>query len=64
LSQLAVSNDQLLPMREASRYLTQQVERLQRGDVEKIVIMNRAKMSAVLLSIEEYTRLIAVHHDK
>jgi hypothetical protein len=52
-----VRNDQLLPVREASRYLGQQIDKLERGDVDKIVIMNRTRMAAVLLSIDEYSRL-------
>jgi hypothetical protein len=55
--EVAVRNDQLLPVREASRYLGQQIDRLERGDVDKIVIMNRTRMAAILLSIEEYGRL-------
>ncbi len=50
-------NEQLLPIREASRYLGQQIDKLTRGDVDKLVIMNRTRMAAVLLSVEEYARL-------
>ena len=55
--EVTVRNDQLLPVREASRYLGQQIDRLERGDVDKIVIMNRARMAAILLSVDEYVRL-------
>jgi hypothetical protein len=55
--EVSVRNDQLLPVREASRYLGQQIDRLERGDVDKLVIMNRTRMAAVLLSVKEYTRL-------
>ena len=54
---VTVRNDQLLPVREASRYLGQQIDRLERGEVDKLVIMNRTRMAAVMLSVEEYARL-------
>jgi hypothetical protein len=55
--ELTVRNDQLVQVREASRYLGQQIDKLERGDVSKIVIMNRSRMAAVLVTIDEYVRL-------
>ncbi len=57
MTDLVVRNDQLVPVREASRYLGQHIDKLARGDVEKFVIMNRARMAAVLISVDEYQRL-------
>lgn len=56
--EFSIRKEQLLSVREASRYLGQQMERLARGDVDKIVIMNRSRMAAVMITPEEYGRLV------
>jgi len=57
---LNVSNDQLVSVREASRHLGRQVDRLVRGDTDKVVVMHRTRMVAVLITVEEYERLAAL----
>jgi hypothetical protein len=40
-----------------SREYGRQIERLQRGEVEKLVIFKRGKIEAVMLSPERYAEL-------
>lgn len=54
---ISVDNEQLLSVREASRYLGQQIDRLERGDVDKLVVMNRTRMAAVIITPDEYAKL-------
>lgn len=54
---ISVDNEQLLSVREASRYLGQQIDRLERGDVDKLVVMNRTRMAAVIITLNEYAKL-------
>jgi PHD/YefM family antitoxin component YafN of YafNO toxin-antitoxin module len=44
-------------MREAMRQLSQMIEELERGDVEKLVLTQRNRMRAVVLSAERYSEL-------
>src|SRR5919106_4951985 len=57
VSELRVRNDELRTMREAMRQLSQMVEELERGDVEKLVLTQRNRMRAVVLSAERYSEL-------
>jgi len=44
-------------MREAMRQLSQMVEKLERGELEKLVLTQRNQMRAVVLSAERYSEL-------
>lgn len=44
-------------MREATRQLSKMVEELERGDLEKLVLTQRNRMRAVVLSAERYSEL-------
>jgi PHD/YefM family antitoxin component YafN of YafNO toxin-antitoxin module len=57
VSELRVRNDELRTMREAMRQLSQMIEELERGDVEKLVLTQRNRMRAVVLSAERYSEL-------
>lgn len=57
MSELRVRNDELRTMREAMRQLGQMIEELERGDVEKLVLTQRNRMRAVVLSAERYSEL-------
>jgi PHD/YefM family antitoxin component YafN of YafNO toxin-antitoxin module len=57
VSELRVRNDELRTMREAMRQLSQMIEELERGDVEKLVLTQRNRMRAVVVSAERYSEL-------
>ena len=54
---LRVSNDELATVREAMRELGQLLDRLSRGEVDKIVLTQRNQMRAVILTPERYNEL-------
>jgi hypothetical protein len=54
---LRVSNDELATVREAMRELGQLLDRLGRGEVDKIVLTQRNQMRAVILTPERYNEL-------
>lgn len=57
VSELRVRNDELRTMREAMRQLSQMVEELEHGKLEKLVLTQRNRMRAVVLSTERYSEL-------
>jgi PHD/YefM family antitoxin component YafN of YafNO toxin-antitoxin module len=54
---LRVSNDELATVREAMRELHRLLERLDHGEVEKIVLTQKNQMRAVLVSVDRYSQL-------
>jgi hypothetical protein len=54
---LQVALDELIPAREAARNLPAAIERLERGDVDALIIMRRSEPRAVLLTVERYEDL-------
>jgi PHD/YefM family antitoxin component YafN of YafNO toxin-antitoxin module len=52
-----VSNQELATVREAMRELNRLLVQLERGDLEKVVLTQRNRMRAVLISIERYAEL-------
>ena len=54
---LRVSNDELATVREAMRELGHLLDRLGRGEVDKIVLTQRNQMRAVILTPERYNEL-------
>jgi PHD/YefM family antitoxin component YafN of YafNO toxin-antitoxin module len=54
---LRVSNDELATVREAMRDIGQLLDRLARGEVDKIVLTQRNQMRAVLITPERYSEL-------
>jgi PHD/YefM family antitoxin component YafN of YafNO toxin-antitoxin module len=54
---LTVSNDELATVREAMRELHRLLDRLDTGQLEKIVLTQRNQMRAVLVSVERYNQL-------
>ena len=56
---VTVKNTELATVREAMRELSHLLERLDAGDIDKIVLTQKNQMRAVLLSVERYAELDA-----
>jgi PHD/YefM family antitoxin component YafN of YafNO toxin-antitoxin module len=52
-----VANDELATVREAMRELNRLVEALESGELEKVVLTQRNRMRAVVLSVERFSEL-------
>jgi PHD/YefM family antitoxin component YafN of YafNO toxin-antitoxin module len=52
-----VANDELLTVREAMRELNRLITALERGDLEKVVLTQRNRMRAVVVSLERFSEL-------
>jgi hypothetical protein len=59
MSTIPVSNGEIRTVRDGMRDLHRLVEQLEAGTLTKVVFMNRKRMAAVLVSVEEYARLVA-----
>lgn len=55
---LRVALDELLPAKVAARELPQALDRLDRGDVQQLVITRRNEPRAVLVSVQRYEQLL------
>jgi hypothetical protein len=58
MSELRVRLDELLPAKEAARTLPRQLERLEIGEVEHLILTRRNVPRAVLLTVERYEALL------
>jgi prevent-host-death family protein len=63
MSDLRVYLDELLPIKEAARSLSQAVERLENRDAEQLIITRRSKPSAVILGVDRYEALLRSQKD-
>lgn len=54
---LRVANDELATVREAMRELNRLIEMLERREVEKVVLTQRNRMRAVVVSLERFSEL-------
>jgi PHD/YefM family antitoxin component YafN of YafNO toxin-antitoxin module len=54
---LRVANGELTTVREAMRELNRLIEALDRGDLEKVVLTQRNRMRAVVVSLERFAEL-------
>lgn len=52
-----VANDELVTVREAMRELNRLVDALERGELEKVVLTQRNRMRAVVVSLERFAEL-------
>jgi len=52
-----VANDELATVREAMRELNRLVDALESGELEKVVLTQRNRMRAVVLSVERFSEL-------
>ena len=52
-----VTNAELATVREAMRELHRLLDRLEQGDLEKVVLTQRNQMRAVLLTLDRYAEL-------
>lgn len=57
MGRVEVSNDELRTVRDAMRELNRLVDRLERGEAEKFVLTQRNQMRAVVISVDQFTRL-------
>jgi len=57
VTEVRVRNDELCTIREAMRGLTTLVEQLDEGRLEKLVLTQRNRMRAVVISAERYGEL-------
>lgn len=55
---LPLRNEELLTPRDFAREYVRQMKRLQRGQVEKLVIQRKGKLEAVVLRVEDYESLL------
>jgi prevent-host-death family protein len=54
---LRVANGELATVREAMRELNRLIEALDRGDLDKVVLTQRNRMRAVVVSLERFAEL-------
>lgn len=54
---MKVTNEEMLTPRELRRALTEHLDRLDRGDVEKLVLMQGGKMKYVVVPVADYENL-------
>ena len=52
-----VANDELATVREAMRELNRLVDALERGELDKVVLTQRNRMRAVVVSLERFSEL-------
>ena len=52
-----VSNPELATVREAMRHLNRLLTQLEAGELEKVVLTQRNRMRAVLITVEHYAEL-------
>lgn len=55
--QFRVRLDEILPTKQAARTLSKELERLERGEVDQLVLTTRNAPRAVIVSIDRYDRL-------
>ena len=56
---LRIRFDEILPARAAARELPQALDRLERGDVEHLVVTRRNHPRAVLITVDRYEELLS-----
>lgn len=59
---LRIAFDELLPATTAARELPQALDRLDRGEVEQLVITKRNEPRAALVSVDRYQELLLIEH--
>ncbi len=55
--------DEILPTKQAARALPQELGRLERGEVEQLVLTTRNTPRAVLLSVERFDQLMQIEQN-
>jgi prevent-host-death family protein len=55
---LRVRLDEIVPSKEAARTLPTLLERLEGGELERVVITRRSQPRAVLITLEQYEQLL------
>lgn len=59
---LAISPDEFIPAREASRSLGKLIDKLEDGTLNKAVIVDRNKPRAVMVSFAKYEQIVSNPH--
>jgi PHD/YefM family antitoxin component YafN of YafNO toxin-antitoxin module len=54
---VSVSNAELASVRDAMRELNRMIDALEQGELDKIVLTQRNRMRAVVISLERYSEL-------
>jgi hypothetical protein len=57
VSAVRVANDELSTVREAMRELNRLIDALEAGELEKVVLTQRNRMRAVVVSLERFSEL-------
>jgi PHD/YefM family antitoxin component YafN of YafNO toxin-antitoxin module len=55
--------DEIVPTKQAARALPQELGRLERGEVDQLVLTTRNTPRAVVLSVERFDRLVRSEQD-
>jgi hypothetical protein len=61
-TQIPVASEELVSLREVMRGFSRALARLEQGEVEKLVVINKNQMRAVIVSPEHYAELTAGRH--
>jgi hypothetical protein len=56
--QFRVRLDEILPTKQAARTLPQELNRLERGEVEQLVLTTRSNPRAVIVSVDRFDELM------
>lgn len=56
--QFKVRLDEILPTKQAARALPQELDRLERGEVEQLVLTTRSNPRAVIVSVNRFDELM------
>jgi len=62
VTDLRVTLDEILPIKEAARALPRVLDRLERDEAEHFVITRRSKPTAVLVGLDRYQELLRAEH--
>jgi PHD/YefM family antitoxin component YafN of YafNO toxin-antitoxin module len=58
MNDIRIRLDELLPVKTAARELPRYLDRLERGEVEHLILTRRNRPRAVLLAVERYEQLL------
>ncbi len=56
---IETSNEEMVAVRDFQRQFSKKLKDLELGEVEKLVLTRYGKMEAVVMTVEDYARLVA-----
>lgn len=59
---METSNEEMVSVRDFQRATAGFLDRVERGELEKLVLMRHGKMRAVLVSVQDYERMTGDEH--